>query len=133
MTKKATRIHRPRIQTPGQEAAEQALRLKFQEEKPTLEDLVERGDITQVFTMGEYWELRKTFAALKALREQEGLSLSDLSEKTGMDRAMISRLENGQVDNPTIATIGRYARALGKRVMVRLADTDADPSTSSSA
>src|SRR5438309_11570442 len=122
MTKKATRIHRPRIQTPGQEAAEQALRLKFQEEKPTLEDLVERGDITQVFTMGEYWELRKTFSALKALREHQGLSISDLAERTGMDRAMISRLENGQVDNPTIATMNRYAKALGKRVVVSLVD-----------
>jgi ribosome-binding protein aMBF1 (putative translation factor) len=124
MTKKATRIHRPRIQTPEQEAAEQAIRQKFQEERPTLEDLVERGDIAQVFTMGEYWELRKTFAALKVLREQQGLSISDLAERTGMDRAMISRLENGQVDNPTISTMGRYAKALGKRVVVTLVDAE---------
>jgi transcriptional regulator with XRE-family HTH domain len=45
-----------------------------------------------------------------------------MAERTGMDRAMISRLENGQVDNPTIATVSRYARALGKRVEVRLVD-----------
>ena len=31
-----------------------------------------------------------------------------------MDRAMISRLENGQIDNPTISTMTRYAKALGK-------------------
>src|SRR5260370_32129383 len=126
MTKKAMRINRPRIQTPEQEAAEQALRQKLQEERPTLEDLVERGDITQVFTMGEYWELRKTFAALKAMREQQGLSITDLAERTGMDRAMISRLENGQMDNPTIATMTRYARALGKKVVVRLAEMEAE-------
>jgi hypothetical protein len=41
-----------------------------------------------------------------------------------MDRAMISRLENGQVDNPTIATVSRYAKALGKRVVIRLADAE---------
>src|SRR6267143_4551416 len=105
MADKPQRIHRPRVQTPEQEAAERALRERFQEEKPTLEDLVERGDITQVFTMGEYWELRKTFAALKSLREQQGLSISDMAERTGMDRAMISRLENGQVDNPTLGTV----------------------------
>jgi transcriptional regulator with XRE-family HTH domain len=83
---------------------------------------VESGDVTQVFTMGEYWELRKTFAALRALREQQGLSITDLADRTGMDRAMISRLENGQVDNPTIATVSRYAKALGKRVVVSLVD-----------
>src|ERR1700730_9917239 len=100
MTKKATRIHRPRVQTPEQTAAEQALRKRVHEERSKLEELVARGDIAQIFTMGEYWELRKTFAALKTLREQQGLSISDLAERTGMDRAMISPLESGQIDNP---------------------------------
>jgi ribosome-binding protein aMBF1 (putative translation factor) len=122
MSKKTSRIHRARVQTPEQESAEQAIRERFQQERPTLQDLVERGDIAAVFTMGEYWELRKTFAALRALREQKGLSISDLAERTGMDEAMISRLENGHVDNPTIATMTRYAKALGKRVVVGLVD-----------
>jgi len=122
MRKKTTRIHRPRVQTPEQEAAEQAIRERFQQERPALQDLVDRGDIAAVFTMGEYWELRKTFAALRALREQQGLSISDMAERTGMDRAMISRLENGQVDNPTVATVTRYAKALGKRIVVSLVD-----------
>jgi ribosome-binding protein aMBF1 (putative translation factor) len=122
MSKKTTRIHRPRVQTPEQEAAEQAIRERFQQERPTLQDLIERGDIAATFTMGEYWELRKTFAALRALREQQGLSISDLAERTGMDEAMVSRLENGHVDNPTVATMTRYARALGKRVVVGLVD-----------
>ena len=110
------------MQTPEQEAAEQAIRERFQRERPTLQDLVDRSDIAAVFSMGEYWELRKTFAALRALREQQGLSISDMAERTGMDRAMISRLENGQVDNPTVATVTRYAKALGKRVGVSLVD-----------
>lgn len=122
MAKNPPRIHRPRVQTPEQEAAERALREQFQKERPSLQDLVESGDVAQVFTMGEYWELRKTFAALKVLREQQGLSITDLAERTGMDRAMISRLENGQIDNPTIATMSRYAKALGKRVIVSLVD-----------
>jgi ribosome-binding protein aMBF1 (putative translation factor) len=124
MVDKPRRIHRPRVQTPEQEAAERALREQFQAEKPSLQDLVERGDVTQVFTMGEYWELRKTFAALKALREHQGLSITDLAERTGMDRAMISRLENGQIDNPTVATVTRYARALGKKVVVSLVEAE---------
>src|SRR5438552_19019674 len=122
MNKKASRLHRPRTQTPEQEAAEQAIRKRFQEETPSLQDLIDSGDVAQVYTMGEYWELRKTFAALKALREQQGLSISDLAERTGMDRAMISRLENGQIDNPTVATIHRFAKALGKRVVVTLVE-----------
>ena len=122
MTEKPQRLHRPRTQTPEQEAAELAIHQRFLREKPSLRDLVDGGDIGQVFTMGEYWELCKTFAGLKALREEQGLSISVLAERTGMDRAMISRLENGQIDNPTIATVSRYARALGKRVVVRLVD-----------
>jgi ribosome-binding protein aMBF1 (putative translation factor) len=124
MANKPRRIHRPRVQTPAQEAEERALRERFQREKPSLQDLVERGDITQVFTMGEYWELRRTFAALKELRQQQGLSITDLAERTGIDRAMISRLENGHIDNPTIATMTRYASALGKKVVVTLVEAE---------
>src|SRR5205809_206531 len=120
--KTAKRIHRPRIQTPEQEAAEQEIRRRFQKDKPTLQELVDQGDIAQVFTMGEYWELRKTFAALKALREQQGLSIADLASRAGLDQASISHLEDGQVDNLTIATVTGYAKALGKRVLVKLAD-----------
>jgi DNA-binding XRE family transcriptional regulator len=126
MAKKVQRLHRPRNQTPEQVAAELALRQRFQQEKPSLQDLVERGDISTVFTMEEYWELCKTFAALKALREQQALSISDLAERTGLDRTMISRLENGQIDNPTIATVTRYAKALGKRVVVSLVDAEGE-------
>lgn len=122
MPEPSRRIHRPRAQTPEQELAERILREKLQSEKPSLQDLVDRGDVTQIFTMGEYWELRKTFAALRALREQQGLSITDLAERTGMDRAMISRLENGQIDNPTIVTMSRYAKALGKKVVVSLVE-----------
>jgi DNA-binding XRE family transcriptional regulator len=122
MSKKTTRVHRPRMQTPEQEVAEQAIRERFQREKPTLQELVDRSDISAVFTMEEYWDLRKTFAALRALREQRGLTISDLAERTGVDVAAISRLENGHVDNASIATVTRYAKALGKRVVVRLED-----------
>ncbi len=125
MTRKTTHFHRPRMQTPEQTAEEKAIRQRFQKEKPTLQSLVDSGDIKQVFSMAEYWELRKAFAALKALREQQGLSLTDLADRAGVDQALISCLENGQVDNLTIATMTRYAIALGKRVLVKLADAKA--------
>jgi len=124
MASKPRRIHCPRVQTPAQEAGERAIRERFQREKPSLQDLVDRGDIGQGFTMGEYWELRKTFAALKELREQQGLSITDPAERTGIDRAIISRLENLHIDNPTIATMTRYAKALGKKVIVTLVEAE---------
>lgn len=62
---------------------------------------------------------------LRRTREEQGLSLSDLSERTGMDRAMISRLETGKVTNPTLTTLQRYAHALGKRVVLALEDEPA--------
>lgn len=72
--------------------------------------------------MGQYWELRQAFAALKALREEQHLSISDVAERTGMDGAVISRMENGQMDNPTVATLARYANAMGKRIVVSIVD-----------
>ena len=122
MAKQSSRIHRPRVQTPEQEAAELSIHQQFQKERPSLQTLVDRGDIGQVFSMGEYWELKKTFAALRVLREQQGLSIADLSQRTGMDEALVSRLENGHVDNLTIVTMTRYAKALGKKVVVGLVD-----------
>jgi len=116
------RVHRPRKQTPDQETAEQAIRERFQKGRPTLNSLIDSGDVSEVFSMGQYWELRQAFAALKALREEQHLSISDVAERTGMDGAVISRMENGQMDNPTVATLARYANAMGKRIVVSIVD-----------
>jgi len=50
---------------------------------------------------------------LRQVREQMGVSLTDLSERTGLTRAAISRLENGWNLNPTLEALFRYAEALG--------------------
>lgn len=59
---------------------------------------------------------------LKAVREERGMSLSDLTERTGMDRSALSKLETGQRPNPTIETLARYAEAVGKRLVLSLDD-----------
>jgi transcriptional regulator with XRE-family HTH domain len=41
---------------------------------------------------------------------------------TGMDRLAISKLESGQRTNPTVDALVRYAEAVGKRLVVMLAD-----------
>lgn len=59
---------------------------------------------------------------LKAAREQQGLTLTDLTQRTGMDRSALSKLETGQRPNPTVETLVRYAEAVGKRLVVSLKD-----------
>ncbi|NQT39918.1 MAG: helix-turn-helix transcriptional regulator [Planctomycetes bacterium] len=53
---------------------------------------------------------------LKKQREQTGLSLADVAQRSGMDRAAISRLENGVQVNPTVDTLYRYASAIGAQI-----------------
>ena len=52
-------------------------------------------------------------AGLRHERERQGLSLSDLAERTGIDRATISKLETGKLANPTIGTLRTYAKLCG--------------------
>jgi ribosome-binding protein aMBF1 (putative translation factor)/uncharacterized DUF497 family protein len=61
-------------------------------------------------------ELTEALARLRREREQQGLSLTDMAERTGIDRATISKLETGKIVNPTIGTLRTYARALGRRL-----------------
>jgi DNA-binding XRE family transcriptional regulator len=68
-------------------------------------------------------QLHELLRQLKAAREARGLSLSDLTELTGMDRSALSKLETGQRANPTVETLVRYAEAVGKRLVVSLSDS----------
>jgi len=66
--------------------------------------------------------VRAALADLKSAREARGLSLTDIRDRTGIERSTLSRLENG-VSNVTVRTLERYAEAVGKRIVVRLEDT----------
>ncbi|MFO0890021.1 MAG: helix-turn-helix transcriptional regulator [Isosphaeraceae bacterium] len=61
-------------------------------------------------------------ASLRTERERQGLSLADMAERTGLDRATLSKLETGKLANPTLATLRRYAQALGKRLSWAMED-----------
>ena len=116
---KAERVFRKNTQPPAERAAERALREQFQREKPSLDELVRAGecDPAEVMTMGQYADLQAALQALRRERERAGLSLADVALRSGLDRAVISRLETGKQDNPTAATLLRYAAALGKRLL----------------
>ncbi len=68
-------------------------------------------------------QLQDLLIALKTAREAKGLSLADVTERTGMDRSAMSKLETGQRPNPTMETLARYAEAVGKRLVISLADS----------
>jgi DNA-binding XRE family transcriptional regulator len=107
------RTHRKIERTPEQQRRLEEIRERFQRERPGLEDLLATGDATEVVPQGEYLELRAMLGALKKHREHQGLSLTDVANRSGMDRAAISRLENGAYLNPTVDTLYRYAQAVG--------------------
>jgi ribosome-binding protein aMBF1 (putative translation factor) len=116
---KARRIFRANRRTPEERAREKKLREKLQKEKPSLNDLVQSGacDPDAVMTMGMYFDVQKALQALKRERQRRGLSIGDVAERSGLDRAVVSRLENGKQDNPTVATLMRYAAGVGKRFL----------------
>ncbi len=116
---KARRIFRASRKTAAERIRERTLREKLQKERPSLEDLVRASacDPDAVMTMGMYFDVQRALQALKRERERRGLSIRDVTERSGLDRAVVSRLENGKQDNPTVATLMRYAAAVGKRFL----------------
>jgi DNA-binding XRE family transcriptional regulator len=110
------RIHRTRRLTQEEADKYNAIREQVAGE---LHDLVARHHER----MMALDRLQDVLLQLKSAREAKGLSLSDLTELTGMDRSALSKLENGQRANPTVETLVRYAEAVGKRIVVSLADT----------
>ena len=107
------RTHRKIERTPDQQRRLEEIRERFQRQRPGLKDLLAAGDATEVVPQGEYLELRAMLGTLKQHRERQGLSLTDVANRSGMDRAAISRLENGVYLNPTVDTLYRYAQAVG--------------------
>ena len=109
------RIIRGRPLTRKEAARYKDIRQKISKELP---DLIDRHHER----MAALDQLRELLTQLKAAREAKGLSLSDLTELTGMDRSALSKLETGQRANPTVETLIRYAEAVGKRLVVTLSD-----------
>ena len=53
---------------------------------------------------------------LKEARVAAGVSLSDIEKRTSIRNSALSRLENAKAPNPTLATLHRYAAAIGQRL-----------------
>jgi DNA-binding XRE family transcriptional regulator len=70
-----------------------------------------------------YFVLREYVRQLKEAREAAGLTLADVSARTGMAVESLSRLETGAQTNPTWKTLAAYAKALGRRPQLVLGAT----------
>jgi ribosome-binding protein aMBF1 (putative translation factor) len=59
-------------------------------------------------------------AQYKAARENQGLTLAEVAGRMGIDAPALSRLESAQMLNPTIATLHKWAEALGRKLEIDL-------------
>ncbi len=110
------RIIRDRKLDPAEAAKYKAIREQVAEELP---ELIARHHER---TGGSGQLLSGLLAQLKAAREAKGLSLADVAGRAGMDGAALAKLEAGQQADPAVETLARYAEAVGKRLVVTLAD-----------
>jgi DNA-binding XRE family transcriptional regulator len=97
------------------------LREKYKD-RPSQEELLATGDFEGPAPLGVFLEMRLAVAELRKARISAGLSLSQLADRSGIDKAALSRLERGLQANPTVETLCRYAAALGKRMAWQLAE-----------
>jgi len=107
--------------TPEQRAQLREIARKTLAEKLTEAEMDASDKYSAPMPFGVFQDLLFAMVELKKARESLGLSLADVSARTGIDRGSISKLENG-LTNPTFETIVRYAAGLGKRVGIVLED-----------
>ena len=63
------------------------------------------------------------FDALMAARQKSGLTQEEVAERMGTSRSAVARIESGggkRRHSPSLATIRRYADALGCKLQIKL-------------
>ncbi|HJT34644.1 MAG TPA: helix-turn-helix transcriptional regulator [Pirellulales bacterium] len=105
-----------------------AVRERFQRDRPSLEELLASGEFEPPVPQGEHWDLVEMLVALRSARERAGQSREEIASRMGVDSEDIVRLETGK-KAPTLEILNRYAAALGKQIVLSLADLP-DPSSS---
>ena len=99
--------------TPEQRAEEEAIRRQHTaspiRQRPA--SAINRESFTAILNL---------VANFKAERERQGLTLAAVAERMGIDAPALSRLETGKMLNPTLATLHKWAEALGRKLDVDL-------------
>ncbi len=115
-------VFRRSARTPEETARLRADRDRYQRDKPTPEQLLAEGGHKDFVTLGEFMFLTEVMTQLRKERERQGMTLAQLSKRTKIDQAALSRLETRNHVNPTLDTVYRIADALGKRIQCKLHD-----------
>jgi DNA-binding XRE family transcriptional regulator len=102
----------------AEKARLKAFRATYQKTKPTLEELAAQG--AEIVPLGTYLAVQQLLAELRRTRQERKLTLEQVAERAGMDKATLSRLETGKQPNPTVDSLFRVASALGKTISLRL-------------
>lgn len=55
---------------------------------------------------------------IREIRREAGLTQKEVADRMGVSQQVISRLEKGEVDNPTVDTLIRIADVVGKKLNV---------------
>jgi DNA-binding XRE family transcriptional regulator len=110
-----------RTWTPADRARHKAIREEFAH-CPSQEELQASGNYEEPVKGGAYFAVKTVIHELKKSRLAAGLTLEAVAKHTGMDQATLSRLENGRQPNPTVDTLWRYARAVGRQLVLTHAD-----------
>ena len=115
--KMGKRIIRPA--TPEERKRHDEIRRQIELELPEL-----REQAKQMFreALSKHVSILDVAAALKAERERQGLTLADISERSGIEPAILSQFESGG-DTESLDLLDLYAQAIGKEVRVLLTDS----------
>lgn len=86
-----------------------------------LADLIAKNMKDPAFAAA-YAEADAEFAVIEAMiraRAEAGLTQEALAERMGTTQSAVARLEGGRV-SPTVETLRKYAKAVGKRLKVEM-------------
>lgn len=117
--RKPSRIVRP--PTPDERERHERVRKEIEAERPRIDAEAEAAADRYESSVLRHLRKRGAFdpagavAALKAAREEQGLSLTDVSARTGIAEPTLFDLEAGRTPDPTLRTLQRYADAVGRR------------------
>lgn len=78
--------------------------------------------LTDPETAAAYAEADAEYSVIEAMivaRTEAGLTQEALAERMGTTQSAIARLEGGRV-SPSVETLRRYAKAVGKRLRVEM-------------
>ena len=83
--------------------------------------IAEQKKLDPAFAEGydEGYENFKIGVLLQLSREQANLTQEEVARKMGTKKSAISRIEN-HADNITLSTLRKYAKALGKKVHLKI-------------